>query len=316
MTMLLMDPMAVESPMTALPAHEPVMTAEVLAYLAPRPGHTVVDATVGLGGHSAQILPRLGAQGRLIAVDCDAQALETGRQRLARWTDQVIFVHDRFQHLPDILARCGATTVNGILLDAGVSSMQLDAPERGFSFAYEAPLDMRMDPTGDVTAADLVNYLSERELAQVFWEYGEERYSRAIARAIIRQRRTAPLRATTQLAALVEHTIPRGRWPRHIHPATRVFQALRIAVNHELDALRTVLPHAMAHLTPGGRLVVLTFHSLEDRLVKHAFRRAAQEGQVTVLTKKPAVPGAEERQRNPRARSAKLRAVEKLAVNG
>lgn len=314
--LLLMEPTALEPMTTAAPAHEPVMTAEVLAYLAPRPGQTIVDATVGLGGHSAQILPRLGPQGRLIAVDCDAQALEVSRQRLSRWAGQMTFVHDRFQQLPDILARCGVTAVDGILLDVGISSMQLDAPERGFTFAYEAPLDMRMDPESDVTAQDLINYLSERELAQVFWAYGEERYSRAIARAIARQRRGAPLRTTTQLAALVEHTVPRGRWPRHIHPATRVFQALRIAVNHELDALRTVLPSAMAHLTPGGRLVIVTFHSLEDRLVKHAFRQAAREGEVTVLTKKPVVPGAEERQRNPRARSAKLRVVEKLAVNG
>lgn len=288
-------------PRERYPGHEPVLVAEVLRFLDPRPGKLIVDATVGTGGHAEAIL-RSGAG--VVGVDRDPHALAIARGRLAEFGTRVQLVHGNFRDLPGLLSALSVDRVDGVLFDLGASSLQFDSPERGFSFLAAGPLDMRMDPTAPVTAADLVNRLPEAELARILWEYGEERYARRIARAIVRAR---PLRTTGELAALVARIYPPGR--HRIHPATRTFQALRIAVNDELGALEAGLAGAVRVLAPGGVLVAIAFHSLEDRIVKRFLRREALAGRVEVLTKKPLRPEEDEVGRNPRARSAKLRAA-------
>ncbi|HQM38393.1 MAG TPA: 16S rRNA (cytosine(1402)-N(4))-methyltransferase RsmH [Candidatus Bipolaricaulis anaerobius] len=279
--------------------HEPVLVAEVVRFLAPAPAALIVDATVGTGGHAEALLAR-GA--RVIGIDQDPAALDRARERLRPYTDRVQLLPGNFRDLPALVPP--VPRVDGVLFDLGASSLQFDSPERGFSFLAAGPLDMRMDPTAPVTAADLVNRLPEAELARILWEYGEERYARRIARAIVQQR---PLRTTTELARLVACLYPPGR--HRIHPATRTFQALRIAVNDELGALEAGLAGAVRLLAPGGVLCVISFHSLEDRIVKHFLRREALTGRLEVLTKKPLRPEEDEVSRNPRARSAKLRAA-------
>jgi 16S rRNA (cytosine1402-N4)-methyltransferase len=291
--------------------HIPVLAAEVVQYLRPERGGVFVDCTVGLGGHASAILAA-GAT-RVIGVDRDPDALGRARAALASWLDRVDFAHADFRSLDTVLDRLGVPLVDGALADLGVSSMQFDAPGRGFSFQRDEPLDMRMDRSGGETAADLVAASGERELADAIFQYGEERYSRRIARAIVDARRRSPIATTGQLAAIVRRAIPRRGFMR-IDPATRTFQAIRIWVNRELEGLDRFLEAAAHRLRLGARLVVITFHSLEDRIVKHTFRALERSdvAPLKVLTKKPVVPTDEEVQRNPRARSAKLRAAERV----
>ena len=296
--------------------HVPVLLKEAIDFLAIRRGGTYLDATVGLGGHSYEIAKRLGRPGHLIGLDKDPAALEIARQRLGGagfapatgdWPE-IILLHRSFAHIAQGQA---PSAVDGILADLGMSSLQLNDAARGFSFQAEGPLDMRMNPQDERTAEQVVNHIDERELADVIYEFGEERRSRRIARAIVRSR---PIRTTAQLADVVSAAArPMNQAERRIHPATRTFQALRIFVNHELDDLRELLDSAPQLLQPGGRLVMISFHSLEDRMVKDALREGAKQGQYRVLTKKPVIAGKEEVDRNPRARSAKLRAAEKIS---
>ena len=291
--------------------HVPVMTAEALQFLRPERGGLFVDCTVGLGGHSRALL-EAGAT-RVIGFDRDADALAHARAALAPWQDRVELVHADYRSLDAVLDARRIGPIDGALADLGVSSLQFDAPGRGFSFQRDEPLDMRMDRSTGDTAADLVARSNERELADAIFQYGEERFSRRIARAIVAARAETPIATTGRLASIVRAAIPR-RGPMRIDPATRTFQALRIWVNRELDGLDRFLESAAHRLRAGARLVVITFHSLEDRIVKHTFRalQRPEARLVEVLTKKPIVPSDAEIERNPRARSAKLRAAEKL----
>ena len=296
-------------PAGAEPHHVSVLPDQVLASLDPRPGQVFVDATVGAGGHARLVAERLGPTGRLIGLDRDASMLALAAPRLEGLP--VTLVHAGFDELPDVLGRLGVEAVDGLLADLGVCSDQLDAAERGFSFGQPAPLDMRLDPESGETAADLLRRLPERDLADLFWRYGEERFSRRIARRIVETRRLEPLRTTDQLAELVRRCVPRpprkgGRRRPPIDPATRVFQALRIAVNDELGALERLLAALPDCVAPGGRAALISFHSLEDRRVKQAFRDRTRWQE---LTRKPVQAGEEEVRNNPRARSAKLRAA-------
>jgi len=291
--------------------HEPVLTAEAMALLAAERGGLFVDCTVGLGGHT-QALLEAGAS-KVLGLDRDRDALRMAGERLNAFGERVELVHADYRDLPRVLDERGVAGVAGALADLGVSSMQLDAEGRGFSFRRDEPLDMRMDQSQGPTAADLLRQAGEEELANVIFEHGEERYSRRIARAIVAARRTTEIATTGQLAQLVRRAVPHRGYQR-IDPATRTFQALRIWVNRELEQLDEFLGTACSRLLTGARLVVITFHSLEDRIVKHAFRALAQgRAALQVLTKRPIVPGAAEIERNPRARSAKLRAIERLA---
>lgn len=303
------------------------MAQEVLECLQPQSGELFLDGTVGGGGHARLILERSAPDGRLIGLDRDRDALARAGEVLAPYGERVLLRHARFAEAAEVLADLEIEAVDGILLDLGVSSYQLDTPGRGFSFREDGPLDMRMDQGEGVTAAELLASLDETELARIFRELGEERHARRIARRIVEVRETAPLETTRQLAELVRNAVPGGRAPARIHPATRVFQALRIFVNAELDQVRAGLDAGLELLRPGGRMAVISFHSLEDRIVKHCFRDAAQgcicppklpychcgrTPQVEVLTRKGVRAGSEELDRNPRARSAVLRAVRKL----
>ncbi|MBI3320234.1 MAG: 16S rRNA (cytosine(1402)-N(4))-methyltransferase RsmH [Candidatus Omnitrophica bacterium] len=301
------------------------MPREVIELLAPRPGQVIIDCTVGAGGHSLAILPYLmsagvglrhqageGAGGRLLGIDCDAQALQRAQSRLVEFRPSIQLIQENFRYLPEVLASVGVPKVHGLIADLGFSSLQVDQAERGFSFSKEGPLDMRMDQRRPTTAATLIQRLSERELAELLQSYGEERWARRIAKRIVAARKVEPIQTTTRLARLVADAVPRtGSW-RRLHPATRTFQALRIAVNEELVCLGALLDALPAVLMPGGRAVIITFHSLEDRPVKHAFQQGARGGLFRLLTKKPLCPSDEETSQNPRSRSAKLRAVERL----
>jgi 16S rRNA (cytosine1402-N4)-methyltransferase len=291
--------------------HEPVLTAEVLQYLRPESGGVFVDCTVGLGGHARALLER-GAT-RLLGLDRDQHALTIARDTLAPWRAQMELIHADYRTVGDVLDAREIALVDGALADLGVSSMQFDAPGRGFSFQRDEPLDMRMDQTQPQTAADLVANANEEELANAIYQFGEERFSRRIARAIVAARRESPVDTTGRLAAIVRRSVPHRGYMR-IDPATRTFQALRIWVNGELDGLDRFIQQIARRLRAGARLAVITFHSLEDRIVKHTLRALAQASEpiVQVLTKKPIVPGEDEVRRNPRARSAKLRAAEKV----
>ena len=291
--------------------HQPVMGAEVLQYLRPMSGSIIVDGTVGTGGHSRMILPHLLPTGRMIAVDRDRASLELARTRLAEVEPHVTFLHGNYRDLPALLEPLGLARVDGILLDLGMSSLQVDCAERGFSFSKEGPLDMRMDPEQEATADALLNSLSADDLAVMLETLGEERFARPIARRIVEARRARPITTTAQLADVVIAAVPPAARHGRLHPATRTFQALRLAVNDELGALAAFLERVDGLLNPGGRAVILTFHSLEDRLVKHAFAEGKRAQAWTVLTKKPVRPSADEVSRNPRARSAKLRAIER-----
>ena len=288
------------------------MTAEVLQHLRPERGGLFVDCTVGLGGHSRALLEN--GVTHLIGLDRDRDALVRAGETLAPWRDQVELVHADYRSLADVLDGRHLAQIDGALADLGVSSMQFDEPGRGFSFQRDEPLDMRMDRTSGETAAQLVARVDEGELADVIFNFGEERFSRRIARALVRERVEAPIDSTARLAAIVRRAVPRRGYSR-IDPATRTFQALRIWVNRELDGLDRFVETAVRRLRAGARLVVISFHSLEDRIVKHTLRALEHGGEagIRVLTKRPLVPGDEEVRRNPRARSAKLRAAERIA---
>ena len=283
------------------------MVAEVIAELEPSRGGVFVDCTVGLGGHARALL-EAGAT-RVIGFDRDPAALEAARDALSGFGDRVSLVHADYRRFDAVLNARGEMKVDGVLADLGVSSMQLDAPGRGFSFRTDDRLDMRMDTTAGPTAAEMLRDVDEQTLADVIYEFGEERHSRRIARAIVAARGRAAIETTGQLADVVRRAIPRKGYMR-IDPATRTFQAIRIWVNRELDGLDVFLGDVARRLAAGGRMAVITFHSLEDRIVKHTFRALQQEGLIRIRTKRPVVPGEAEIERNPRSRSAKLRAAE------
>jgi len=291
--------------------HVPVMTAEILQFLRPEHGGLFVDCTVGLGGHARALL-EAGAT-RLVGLDRDLDALSRAAETLAPWRDRVELVHADYRAIADVLNARQIAVVDGTLADLGVSSMQFDAPGRGFSFQRDEPLDMRMDRSHGETAADFIARATEVELADTIFRYGEERFSRRIARALVETRRETPVTTTAQLASIVRRSIPRRGYTR-IDPATRTFQALRIWVNRELDGLDRFLEAAVSRLRAGARFAIITFHSLEDRIVKHTLRALERnEALIRVLTKKPLTPDENEVQRNPRARSAKLRVAERMA---
>ena len=306
--------------------HIPVMEKEALDLLQCRPGGIYVDATVGLGGHSQSILERIQPGGLLIGIDRDKESLEQAQARLKPFADGMRLFHDNYKNLPLILNNLATKPVDGILLDLGVSSYQLLSQERGFSFQSDAILDMRMDRTQQWNAADLVNNLPENELANLIYRFGEERLSRRIAAAIVYERAKAPITRCSQLAAIISRAF-KVRGQQGIHPATRTFQALRIAVNEELEGLEDFLSEAFSFLKPGGRMVVIAFHSLEDRIVKRAFRKLAgqcvcdappelcmcpRQTLAHLITPRPMTPRPEELAINPRARSARLRSLERI----
>ena len=287
--------------------HQPVLLREALEFLNVRPDGTYIDATLGAGGHAEAILERLQG-GRLLGIDRDPAALTVARARLEAFGEKVTVLEGNIAEIDALHAASGLPPADGLLADLGVSSMQIEDASRGFSFNLPGPLDMRMSPSSGTTAEEIVNHLRERDLADLIFKFGEERYSRRIACAIVEAR---PIRKTTELAQVVTRAIPSRTGLHQIHPATRTFMALRLAVNHELENLEQFLAKALGVLGPQGRLVILSFHSLEDRLVKRAFQSWQREGRVRILTRKVVRHGQEELDRNPRARSAKLRAVEK-----
>lgn len=307
--------------------HEPVLLRETLELLAPRPGATLVDATLGGGGHAEALLETLGPDGRLLGIDRDPAALEITRRRLERFGQRFTALRGDHNDVVELLQEAEIFVTDGILLDLGVSSMQLDDPARGFSFRADGPLDMRMDPGSPLTAAAFLAGCSEEELKRVLRSYGEERMARAIARALVRERAREPITRTGQLAAIVERVLGPGARRFRIHPATRTFQALRIAVNQEVEGLTELVSGAVSILRRGGRLAVIAYHSLEDRAIKRAMKSLAErctcprelpvcgcgrENLVRILTRKAVRPTAEEVARNPRSRSAKLRVAERL----
>jgi 16S rRNA (cytosine1402-N4)-methyltransferase len=298
--------------------HFPVMPKEVLFWLIQEGGRVYLDCTVGYSGHAEKILEASGPHSRLIGLDRDAVAIKASRERLARFGDRVVLLHGHFVDLKRHLAVSGIGQVDGILFDLGVSSPQLEEPGRGFSFQGDGPLDMRMDRSMSGTAADLVNQWTEAQLADTIFQFGEERFSRRIARAIARARERRPLETTKELVSVIEGSVPANYRHGRLHCATRTFQALRIAVNNELDCIEPALRDAVDVLSPGGRLCAISFHSLEDRIVKHTFRALSGKGNpaLTVLTKKPQIPAREESDRNPRSRSAKLRAAQRVSREG
>jgi 16S rRNA (cytosine1402-N4)-methyltransferase len=307
--------------------HLPVMPVEALHYLAPRSGGIYVDGTVGGAGHAALLLAASAPDGLLIGFDRDPVALGAAAARLAQYGERVRLIRSNFAGMGSHLAALGITAIDGLLLDLGVSSHQLDTGARGFSFRSDAPLDMRMDPDLPATAADLVNELPEEELARIVREFGEERWAKRIAAFIVRARAEAPITTTSRLVDVIKGAIPRAKWEERLHPATRTFQALRIAVNDELGSLEEGLGAGLGLLKKGGRAVIISFHSLEDRIVKESFRSMARGctcpkdlprcvcgrvPQLKILTGRPVMAGEAELAANPRARSAKLRAAEKL----
>lgn len=306
--------------------HIPVLYTEVLAYLGPRSGRRYIDCTLGAGGHAAGILEASAPDGLLLGLDADADSLAIAKERLAGFGERAVLVHANFAALADVAPACGFEAPDGILFDLGLSSMDVDDPARGFSFLRDGPLDMRFDRSQGQTAADLVNTLGAEALADIFRKYGEEPRARAIARHLVAQR---PFHTTVELATAIESVVRRRPGQKAPHPATRTFQALRMAVNDELGVLERGLAAAIDLLKPGGSLVIIAFHSLEDRIVKHTFKHEASDcicpprqpictcdhqARLEILTRKPVSPGTAEVARNPRSRSAKLRAARKLRL--
>jgi 16S rRNA (cytosine1402-N4)-methyltransferase len=288
--------------------HTPVLLEEVIEWLRIQPEATYVDATTGTGGHAIEIVRRL-TSGRLVGIDRDPQALAIARERLKPYQEKVVLVHAEFSKIGDVAAEMKLPPLGGVIADLGISSLELDSPERGFSFRWAAPLDMRMNPDTPLTADEIVNYWPENQLADLLYRNAEERNSRRIARSIVRAR---PIRDTEHLAT----TVAGGRkvgGRQKLHPATKTFLALRTAVNREEEELGQFLSRTPATLSPGGSWIILSYHSIEDRLVKHAFQDLARQGSIRVLTKKVITPGTEEIRNNPRSRSAKMRVAEKLA---
>lgn len=289
--------------------HIPVLVEEVMTFLKCEPGHTYVDATLGGGGHASEILKRSAPDGVVIGMEWDEDALSEARKTLMPFGNRVKIFRENFIHLPDLMK---AESADGILLDLGLSSIQVEKEERGFSFKGEGPLDMRMDQRMNETAAGLVNNLSAEKLEFTLSQYGEERWAKRIVRAIVHEREREPIRTTQALRKIVHRTIPRRFRSRRIDPATRTFQALRISVNDELENLKNILETGWKILKRGGRMCIISFHSLEDRMVKETFRTLEKEGEMRVLTKKPVTPCEEEQNRNPRSRSGKLRCAERI----
>lgn len=307
--------------------HVSVLLHECIDGLNIRDGLTYVDCTTGSGSHSFQIAKRLGSSGRLICIDRDTNALEAAKHRLVAFGDRVSFVHSNFSELENILKEQNVTRLGGVLMDLGCSSPQFDTPERGFSYQHDADIDMRMDPTQDFSAYDVVNSYSESELRHIIQAYGEEKFAARIAAAIVARRTEAPITRTVELAEIIKHAIPAAAREGGPHPAKRTFQAIRIEVNHELDAISPAIRAAVNAMTPGGRIAIITFHSLEDRIVKETYADLAtgctcprefpvcvcgRKPQIALINKKPILPGEEELTQNPRSRSAKLRIAEKL----
>ena len=289
--------------------HVPVLVEEVMTFLRCEPGCTYVDATLGGGGHASEILKRTAPDGIVIGIEWDEEALSYARNTLMPFGDRIKIFRENFVHLPDFV---GTESADGILLDLGLSSIQVEKAERGFSFREEGPLDMRMDQRSNRTAADLINRLSSEELEYTLTHYGEERWAKKIAKAIVQERERDPIRTTQRLRKIVHRAIPGRFHSRRIDPATRTFQAFRIRLNEELDNLGKTLETGWKVLKRGGRICIISFHSLEDRMVKETFRRLDKQGEMRILTKKPVVPSEEEQRRNPRSRSAKLRCAERV----
>ncbi len=295
-------------------AHVPVLLDEVISFLLPYQDGIVVDATVGEGGHAEEILKRVKPS-LLVALDRDIEILSIARERLSSYSN-IVYIYGNYSQLPELLAKEGIERVDAILMDLGISSYHLEDSERGFSFQNPGPLDMRLDRVGSrLTAFEVVNEYSEKKLTTIIKEYGEEPWAKKIARRIVEARKEKKISRTDELAKIVASAIPRRFWPKKIHPATRTFQAIRIEVNDELNHLKIALKNAFSILNPGGRIVVISFHSLEDRIVKHTFRALEKKGGI-ILTKKPIVPMDEEISQNPRARSAKMRVLEKASDEG
>ncbi len=291
--------------------HQSVLLEEALHFLDPRPGSVIVDGTLGCAGHAKAILEKIGGNGLLIGFDKDPEALAKTEKTLFEFRENALLIHDDFKNMAERLQEIEKGKVQGILLDLGVSSGQLDSPERGFSFRAEGPLDMRMNPSEMLTAREIVNRHSKETLLRILWEYGEERFAKKIVQKILEVRARKKIETTTQLASIISEAVPVSYRYGRIHPSTRTFQALRIAVNGEIESLEIFLNHFFEFLDKGGRLVIISFHSLEDRLVKTAFRQCGKEGKGRVLTKKPVIPKEAEMTKNPRSRSAKLRAFER-----
>lgn len=297
------------------PEHQPVLVAELLELLAPQPGMIVLDGTVGLGGHARALIERILPGGRYLGLDVDAEMLEVARRRLSAFeAPSLQLSHMNYADFPRALDSANVQQVDLMLLDLGANSAHFDDPSRGFSFDQEGPLDMRFDRQQSRQAADLINRLSETELADLFYHFGQETMSRRIAKRICQARHTARIKTTRVLARTIEAAAPRSG-PGRIHPATRVFQALRVAVNAEFDNLEKFLQAAPPRLRAGGKLAIISFHSLEDGIVKRAFREARQAGLLEEITKRPVIAGQAEREQNPRARSAKLRVARRIDSN-
>jgi len=292
--------------------HVPVMLGEVIEYLQPKPGGVFIDGTLGMGGHAKAILTKLGSRGQLIGFDKDAKALAAAQENLKDFTEQCHFIHSDYRYMNQVCQDLNISNVDGILLDVGVSSFQMDDVQRGFSIKEDGPLDMRMDQDNPITAYDLINSLSEKEISSILKNYGEERWHHSIARHLVEARLKKPVETTKELERIVFSSIPRRKNWQKIHPATRTFQAFRIAVNRELESLEAVLENCVRLLKPGGRLGVIAFHSLEDRIVKHKFRASAKENSGNLIFKKPLRPSDDESQENYRARSARFRVIERI----
>jgi len=292
--------------------HLPVLVEEVVTLLKCGPGKTYVDATLGGGGHAFEILSRIGPDGILIGVEWDEEAILEAKKILLPFGDRVRIYRENFVFLPDLLRAINQQEVDGLLFDLGLSTIQLEGGERGFSFQKEGPLDMRMDQRREFTAGELVNRLSERELENLLLEYGEERWAKRIAKTIVHERSIKPILTTQTLRRIVHQAIPKRFHTRKIDPATKTFQALRIRVNDELENLKKILETGWRVLKKGGRVCIISFHSLEDRLVKEAFRNLEREGALKRITKKPILPSLIEKRRNPRSRSARLRCAERI----
>lgn len=292
--------------------HIPVMLNDVIEYLRPKLGGIFVDGTIGLGGHAEVLLSFLGPKGRLIGIDRDGQALEVAEKNLSNYREQCDLIHGDYRNIDTILEGLNIREVDGILLDLGLSSFQLNNPERGFGFRVEGPLDMRMDQDSYISAFDLVNALSEKEISSILKDFGEERWHHRIARYVVEQRSKKPIETTKELSNVVLRAMPRRAKRERIHPATRTFQAFRIAVNRELEGLEEALDKCVHCLKGKGRMGVLAFHSLEDRIVKHKFRSLAKTGEYHLVVKKPLRTSEGEINLNPRARSARLRIIERV----
>jgi 16S rRNA (cytosine1402-N4)-methyltransferase len=298
------------SPLLQHGGHEPVLLDETIKYLDPKTGENFIDGTVGDGGHAGEILKLTGPDGRLIGFDRDEKALRRAQNNLSKFGERITLIHDNFKNIDSYVSADFKTS--GVLFDFGFSLVQIKEAERGFSFREQGPLDMRYNRQQELTAADIVNKYTREELETILKKYGEERYARKIADEIVRYRKKTPIATTLELVSVIGRAVPKSYQHSRIHFATRTFQALRIETNRELESIEEALPKAVDLLVPGGRMATIAFHSLEDRIVKHYFRALLKEGKIKILTKKPIKPADKETEKNPRARSAKLRAVEKI----